>query len=63
MENVFLVNNKFFPPYTAATPEKAISDYVISDDSILIGRDNATAFAPISLTSKTSDALRAQAGI
>jgi len=58
MEGVTLVNQKLAPPYIAATPFADLSDYVVSGDSILVGRDDAFAFAAISAKSKTSDVLR-----
>lgn len=63
MESVSPVNTKFYPPFDEETPIGALVEYVVSDASIVIGRDDEVAFAPISFTSKTSDALRKRAGL
>jgi len=63
MEGIYNANTKLRPPFVDGEPVDALADYVISDDSILIGRDNTYAFAPISLTVKTSDALRKRMGL
>lgn len=63
MEGVSNVNQKLFPPFELASAMDNMAEFITSDDSFIIGRDNAYAFAPISFTTKTSDALRKQEGI
>lgn len=58
MEGVLTVNLKLDPPFASYTFLGDLSSYIVSEDSIVIGRDNAYAFAPIRCKSKTSDALR-----
>lgn len=58
MEASFSVNVYDAPPFTPGTPISDMALYVVSDDSIIIGRDNTYAFAPISFRTKTSDVLR-----
>lgn len=63
MESVKPVNTKIFPPYTVDSVQADMTAYITSDDSFIIGRDNAYAFASISQTVKTSDALRKRANL
>lgn len=63
MESVFPVNQKFNAPYTGIADLLALSNYMVSNASIVIGRDNAYAFTPIATTVKTSDALRKRVGL
>lgn len=58
MEASFSVNVYDTPPFTVGTPIADLAAYITSDDSIVIGRDNSYAFAPISFKTKTSDVLR-----
>lgn len=56
---VFPVNTQDPYPYTAASREKNMSDYIISAlGSWIVGRDGSRAISPIKLTTKTNDALR-----
>lgn len=63
MDSDFAVNVKVFPPYGGVSPVALMSAYAVSDASIIYGRGNSYPFAPISLTSKTSDASRTRAGL
>lgn len=55
----FPVNTKDPYPYTAASREKDMSDYITSEaGSWIVGRDGSRAISPINLTTKTNDALR-----
>ena len=63
MEGVSVPNFKITAPFPSGSNLKAWSDYVVSDDSIIIGRDNAVPFAPIAASCKYNDALRAKAGL
>lgn len=63
MEPVFAVNQKIFPPYLVDSAQDVLTQYITGDNSIIVGRDDEYAFAPISLTSKTSDALRERVGL
>lgn len=63
MESTLTVNQVVDPPFSSFTFLADLSTYVVSDDSIVIGRDNAYAFAPIRVKSKTSDALRKAGGL
>lgn len=57
--NNWAVNIKDPYPYTAATVEKEISDYLVSAaGSWIVGRDGGRIISPINLTTKTNDALR-----
>jgi hypothetical protein len=61
MEGLITVNNKTFPPY-GGVPE-SMSDFITGAGSPVYGRDNTYPFAPISMTTKTNDALRKQHGL
>jgi hypothetical protein len=63
MEGITLPNIKFYPPYTVDSVEADLTAYITSGDTIIIGRDNTYPFAPITFGCKTSDALRAKAGL
>lgn len=63
MEGAATVNTKEFSPFPSGSNLTDLSDYVTGTDSIVIGRDNAYAFASISFTVKTSDALRKRVGL
>jgi hypothetical protein len=63
MEGITPVNIKLRPPFIADTGVDLLTDYLTSDDGIIIGRDDAYPFGAISLTCKTSDALRKRAGL
>jgi hypothetical protein len=63
MEGWFGVNSKLFPPFVPASELALWSGYLTSDASIFYGRGNAYPFAPISLTTKSSDALRVREGL
>jgi hypothetical protein len=63
MESISAVNLKIFPPFTDSGYIDDLADYLTGDDGIAVGRDNTYPFAPISFTTKTSDALRKQAGL
>lgn len=63
LENNYPVDQEVLPPYTALSPERLLSDYMISGDSIFYGRGNAYPFAPIRLVTKSYDALRTRAGL
>lgn len=58
MEGVTAINQNVFPPYTVDTPPADLTAYLISGDSVIVGRDDAYIFGAISHKSKTSDALR-----
>lgn len=51
-----------FPPYAALSRELLMSDYIVSNSSIVIGRDNTYAFTPIAYKGKVDDVLRKRAG-
>lgn len=63
LDNSYPVDEKVYPPFSAASPEDVFADYLVSGDSIYYGRGNAYPFAPISLTTKTFDPLRTRAGL
>lgn len=63
LENNYPVDQQVLPPYGVGSPEEAISDFMISGESIFYGRGNAYPFAPIRLVTKTYDALRSRAGL
>lgn len=63
MEGITPVNLKLRPPFLADSAVDLLTDYLVSDDSIIIARDDTYAFGAISLTCKTSDALRKRAGL
>lgn len=63
MEGAATVNTKEYSPFPGGSNLTDIADYVTSGDSIVIGRDDDYAFAPISFTVKTSDALRKRVGL
>ena len=60
MESVFPVNQKLRAPYTGHADLIAFSNFVTGNQCVVWGRDNAYAFAPISITVKTSDVLLAR---
>jgi hypothetical protein len=63
METIVGVNTVLSTPFPDGSPAQIMSDYVTSSDSIVIGRDNTYAFAPLRQKSKTSDVLRKRAGL
>jgi len=63
MEGFTPVNTKLYPPFLAGTGVAIYSAYLSSADSIVYGRGNSYPFAAISLTAKTSDALRNREGL
>lgn len=63
MEGIFGVNQKLVAPFAVDSVAAELAAYMSSGDAIIIGRDNTYAFAPISLTVKTSDALRKRVGL
>lgn len=62
MESVTPVNLRLLPPYVDA-PNDNLSDFVVGNSSPVYGRGNAYPFVPVSLISKTNDALRKQQGL
>lgn len=62
MEGVEPPNHKKLPPYTDLG-YLTLSDYIVSDDSPVYGRQNAYPFTPISWLSKINDKLRKQQGL
>jgi len=63
MDSTFPVNQKHFAPFAAGAAVDDLVDYMVSDDAVIVGRDNEFAFAPIAFTVKTSDALREREGL
>lgn len=63
LDTVLPVNTKFRPPYVGGGSLEQLANYIVSADSIAIGRDDTYAFSPISTSTKTSDALRKRAGL
>lgn len=63
MESVKPVNTKVFAPFTVDSVQEDMAAFITGDESFIIGRDNAYAFAAIAQTVKTSDALRKRAGL
>jgi len=61
MEALTTENTKVFPPY-GGVPD-TISDYLIGASSPVYARGNFFLFSPISMTTKTNDALRKQHGL
>lgn len=61
MEALTNENTKVFPPY-GGVPED-VSDYLVGASSPVYARRNFYLFAPISMTTKTNDALRKQHGL
>jgi hypothetical protein len=63
METIVGVNTVLQTPFPDDSPADIVSTYIVSADSIVIGRDNTYAFAPLRQKSKTSDVLRERAGL
>jgi len=63
MEGIIAVNEKVFPPYSSPSAPHTFQEYVCGDDSVVYGRGNSYPFAPISITTKTSDSLRTREGL
>lgn len=63
MEPVLGVNTKLYPPFFLGGILDDIQAFVVDGDSFIIGRDDDYSFAPISWTTKTSDALRKRVGL
>lgn len=57
MEHRLANVSKTRSPYEALSDYALINTYMLSDDCIVIGRDNNYAFAPISASNRYSDAL------
>lgn len=58
MEGNFLSGVTLRPPYTVDSEWANLAAFICSGDSFIIGRDNTYPFAPISIKTKESDALR-----
>lgn len=63
MEGVLVPNNKLLPPYTPSGNEDDLFSFLCGASGWVVGRDDAYPFAPISITTKYSDALRESAGL
>lgn len=60
METNLTTGLTYRPPFAVDSPWEDLASFIVSGESFLIGRDNTYPFAPISLKSKESDALRAR---
>lgn len=57
MESVLAVNGVLRPPFVADSAQDELSDFLVSDENFIVGRDGNYPFVPISIKTKTSDAL------
>jgi len=63
LDTPFAANLKVRPPFDALTPIDIATEYLVGGTSPYYGRGNSYPFAPIALTTKTSDVLRKREGL